>query len=213
MNRSMWMAAVLCTGISAQAAGQACLGLPTAPRQLAIEARVNSGENDTGYGGRAVAHLPWSFAVGASYRLDDYELIEETGHTFGGVVAVELPFPGNSICIVSEPTFSTFDFPEGLGLAPATVETLRLPLLAGAGTRLDIGSLFVVPSALGGLLYQRTTADKGAAGIAEESSTEVMIEAGAAVGSGNAFANAAIHVVSGQDTRPRFLIGVGVMLP
>ena len=201
------------SGAFTDAAAQACLGLPTTPGRLAVQGFVDSGETDTGYGGRGTVYLPWRAALGISYRRDEYELIDTAGDTFGGTIAVELPFTATSICLLTEPSYSTFDYPEGFGLPPARVGTLRLPALVGAGQRLDFASFFVVPSARGGLVHFRTTAEPVTGVTTEESSTEAVIDAGVSIGSGNAFANVGFNILSGQTTRPRFLVALGYMLP
>jgi len=202
---------LLVAASATEASAQACLGLPTLPGQFALGAHLETQTTTfAGYGARVVANTPFGFAAGASYRYDELPDFAETGHTFGGVAAVELPMPVTSICPVVEVLYSTVE--SGAASGPFG-STLRVPLTLGVGQRLDfLDAAYVVPSARAGLMHVRHNQPEGAA--AETwTSNNVIIGAGVAAGRGVAFLNTGVTVTTEDETEPRFHFGIGLLLP
>jgi hypothetical protein len=202
---------VLVAASATEVSAQACLGLPTLPGQFALGAQLET-ETTTfaGYGARVVANTPFGFAVGASYRYDELPDFAQTGHTFGGLAAVELPMPVTSICPVLEVLYSTVE--SGTANVPLG-STLRVPLTLGVGQRIDfLDAAYVVPSARAGVMHVRHNPAEGSA--AETWTTNnVIIGAEVTAGRGVAFLNTGVTVTTEDETEPRFHFGLGILLP
>lgn len=197
------------------AAAQACYGLPTAPGEFALQASLETGSGLQSYGVGAVGNLNPAFA-GASYHIDDRGERAETGQTIATVIGFELPVPASSVCLISEPSFSSFETLATGGLPAADFRAVRIPILVGVGQRLDVGEtgVYVIPAARAGAVYRRAEIEiEGAESADAESTTDVLIAAGATVGRGVAFGRVGFTATTAPGAKPRLVLQFGMHLP
>jgi len=204
--------AIVLLASASEAAAQACLALPTRPGQVALSGAVETeGSTLAGYRASVVANTPIGMIAGGSYRYDE---LPEIGHTFGGLVGIELPLPTSSICPLLEVSYSIPDRGETGGSATSReLRTLRIPLTLGVGQRLDIFEVaYVVPAARAGIIHVRNRLGDGPT-AETTTSNNVQIGAGVTLGRGVAFLNGGATVTTEADGEPRFHFGFGIMLP
>jgi hypothetical protein len=206
--------ATLVFGSVTQASAQACLGLPTFPGQFSLSGAVETQTTTVaGYRADVVAHTPFGVSLGANYRFDEHPEITPTGHTFGGLLAAELPMPVSSICPIVEAQYSIFDGETAAGTRHHNATTLRIPATIGVGQRIDfLDAFYAVPNARAGVVHARHRAGEGTAATTVTYNS-VLIGAGLSVGRGVAYLTTGGTVSTEPDTEPRFHLGLGIVLP
>jgi hypothetical protein len=206
--RTWILVGLMMGGGAGAAAAQACIGLPAQPGQFAVAGVADLASNYTGYGATLNAFLPGDIVAGASYTVDEFDGMDESGQTIGGALGLELPVPNSSLCPLLGASYSTLSWDQ------AEASTWRIPLTFNVGQQFVVGDdLYVIPFARAGLVHVRTTVDPVTGDPIEVADNEVLVGGGVTVGFGPAFVNGRITVSTEEGTRPTFRLGAGLVFP
>ena len=214
LTRAAAMTALLMTALSAEAAAQACIGVPIGNGSFAIEGQFATSDGSKSYGATATANLQSPITIQGGYTLTDLDGVEKNANGFHGLVAYEVPTRSFSACPLVGISYNKWsdDF---LGVDVDVTETV-IPIGLGIGKTIPAGSnlgltLFAVPQFLH--IRGKIEADGGTGSeTASDNSNEFGSEFGFRLGGSAFFAGASVMFTTVEDSDPSFGVTLGIAL-
>ena len=203
--------AVLCPGLLS---AQACLGVPTADRQTALQGGVGFTQGMKSYGAGVSANLQGPLSVYANYNLLKPDNIDTSGNEFGAGVGYELAASGVSLCPAVGASYARFH--EEFGFEEGTVTSIVVPLGLGIGKLLPAGAnSYVTVFGAPQFLYLKTEVSyDGGLGSFEVSDTrnEFGGTVGLRYGTAGFYLGGAVSMNTIENSDPIFSVGLGFIV-
>lgn len=196
------------------ARAQACLGIPSADRQFAIQGAVGITDGSTSYGVGVNADLAGPLSIFAGYDLVTLDDVDENANSFGGGLAWELSVPGLSICPVSGISYTRWsDRQSGVEV---TVSATVIPLGVGIGRSFPAGqnlhvTLYGVPQ----FQHIRGSIEGSQGDISigvSDSTNEFGADLGIKFGGTRFFAGGAVGLTTAEGSDPVFTLSIGTLV-
>lgn len=195
---------VIGTGSGEELAAQVCAGGITQEGEYAVRGDVNVRNSDTDYGGGVEANLPGPLAIQAGARFaDDRRALD-------GQVTYDLIDASVSVCPMVGADLRTTTREEDHGDVDRS--RLQVPVGVTLGGRVQLSEgVTLVPSAEGGVFYNRFSEEGGPADDRTETDTALFTRAGVTLGLGETFFRGSVGVDTlGDDTDLDFRMSAGV---
>lgn len=187
--------------------GQACMGTPLVPHQIAAMGKVGFTEGATSYGGTLSAYA-YPVIVSGGYALSTIDNIEPHMNHFSGSLAFEVPDIGFSACPFAGVGYSRIS--ETVQGITAALSSLAVSGGFAIGADLPVGPSFsFIPYATPEFSYIRTNAAFDDID-SSESSNEFGATLGLTLSGGVAFAGGAVTLSTIDESEPLFSVGLGL---